>query len=205
MTAQPPRILPAGLRAALITVPAICAVVVVAAARQSWRKAGSVAMTGTEATGGLIDGLGLLGLASCALLLVMGPVGRRVVGVLLAGVGVGTVLAVLLGSDVSAATWAAHGVATGTGLDTPLRAPGWVGLAAGAVMALAGAGLAVAARRWPARTSRFARSRDARPVAADADPREVWAAFDRGEDPTAVENPGTGPLAEGEQNDDRRD
>ncbi|MDN5995785.1 Trp biosynthesis-associated membrane protein [Acidipropionibacterium jensenii] len=184
----PPTPLPSGLRAALTLLPALCAAVVIAASRQTWRRVGSVSLTGTEASGALVDGLGLVGLAATALLLVMGPVGRRLVGLVLVAVGLGTVLAVL-DSTVSAATWAAHGVAIGSRPEPPLHAAGRVALVAGAVMALGGAALAVAARRWPVSPSRFARNRRTPPVGPDADPRDVWAAMDRGEDPTRDQPP----------------
>lgn len=184
-----PQVLSAGLRAVLVAVPALCAGVVVASSQQPWRQSGAVRLTGNQLTGGLVDGLGLLGLAGCGLLLVSGRMGRRLVGVLLVLVGLGVVAGVALDSQLSEAGWAAHGVPTGSHLATPLLAAGWLAAVAGAVMAAGGAVLAVVAGRWPARTSRFSRSRNATqdraPVTAEDDPREVWAALDRGEDPTA--------------------
>lgn len=185
----------------LVAVPSLCAVLVVAASRQGWRRAGSVTLTGTQLTGGLIDGLGLLGLAGCALLLVSGPVGRRLVGALLMLVGAGVVLTVALDSQLGEAGWAAHGVATGSTPTTPLLVPGWLALAAGAMMTVGGAVLAATAGRWPARTSRFRRGGEHPRVTAEADPREVWAALDRGEDPTAEPDGADGPRTPDEQRD----
>lgn len=182
-------VLPAGQRAVLVGLPALCAVVVVALSRQPWRQAGAVRLTGAQLTGGLVDGLGLLGLAGCALLLVSRRLGRRLVGVLLMLVGLAVVAAVSLDSQLSEAGWAAHGVPAGSRLSTPLLIAGWWAAVAGAVMALSGAALTVAAGRWPTTASRFSRNSDPGPVTAEDDPREVWAALDRGEDPTSERTP----------------
>lgn len=187
--AQIPPVLPAGLRAVLVALPALCAVVVVVSSRQPWRQSGAVKLTGAQLTGGLVDGLGLLALAGCALLLVSRRLGRRLVGVLLVLVGLGVLAAVALDSQLSEAGWAAHGVPIGSRSSAPLLIAGRLAAVAGAAMALGGAALAVAAGRWPARTSRFTRNRDSGPVTAEDDPREVWAALDRGEDPTAERKP----------------
>lgn len=171
--------------------PAVCAVLVIAASRQAWRRVGAVSASGSQLTGGLVDGLGMLGLAGCALLLVTATTGRRLVGILLVLVGVATVVGIGLDSQFSAAEWARHGVATGSGSASPLLAAGWLAVVAAAVMALDGLALAVWAARWPARASRFSRTHDLRPISAEDDPRQVWAAMDRGEDPTAQDPPAT--------------
>src|SRR5699024_5411416 len=70
----------------------------------------------------------------------------------------------------------------------PTRAWGGYGYAAAGVLVLLGAaGLAVTARRRgdDVRADRFARSARARSVAADDDSLSVWRALDDGRDPTA--------------------
>ena len=72
--------------------------------------------------------------------------------------------------------WAAQGVDAGAP-QVHVSAWPWVCLVAGALTILSGIGLAVLADRWPSRSAR-------RTGELTGDPRSVWDALDRGEDPT---------------------
>lgn len=172
------------LRAALMAAPAAGAALVLAVAGRAWRTVGSVSLTGDQLTGGLVQGLGLLSVAAWALLLVVGGAGRRVVGALLAVIGAGLVAVVVTSTHLSPTATGAHGVTAAAVASAPLHAPGWLAVVAAALLMAGGAALAVLAGRWPSRRSRFTRTVPARPE-GPRDAREVWAAMDRGEDPTA--------------------
>lgn len=171
------------VRAALMAAPAAGAALALAVAGRAWRTVGSVSLTGDQLTGGLVQGLALLSVAAWALLLVVGETGRRVVGALLAAIGAGLVAVVLTSTHLSPTATGLHGVTPEAVASAPLRGPGWLAVVAAALLMAGGAGLAVLARRWPARRSRFTRTVPARPE-GPRDAREVWAAMDRGEDPT---------------------
>ncbi|AXE38751.1 Trp biosynthesis-associated membrane protein [Acidipropionibacterium virtanenii] len=174
-------VLPAGLRAALTALPLLSAVVAVAVAGRTWRQVGTVAVTGDQLTSDLARGLGLLSLAAWALLLVVGGTGRRVVGVLEALIGAGLV-AVVATSDSLPTGLQDRGVTEAALASAPLHSAGWLALAAAILLVLGGATLAVLARRWPPRGSRFTRSRTEPENPRET--RDIWAAMDRGEDPT---------------------
>lgn len=184
--AADPRTLPAGLRLALTALPLLAAVVAVAVSGRTWRQVGTVGLTGDQLTGDLARGLGLLGLAAWALLLVVGATGRLVVGILEALIGAGLIFVVAT-SDALPAGLQDHGITAAALASAPLRTPAWLALGAAVLLVLGGAALAVLGRRWPQRRSRFTR----RPAQTDAPQgaRDIWAAMDRGEDPTA-EPPG---------------
>lgn len=101
-------------------------------------------------------------LAAAVLVFVLGPLGKRLAGVLVA------LVSLLAG-------WLA------LGLD-PVNPWGVLG----AVLGLLGGGLVVAtANHWTSRRSRF--ERGGHSVTAEAPALEVWKAMDEGHDPTAVE------------------
>lgn len=176
------RLMPAGLRAGLVCLPLLAAAVAVGASGRTWRQVGAVALTGDQLTGDLARGLGLLGLAAWALLLVVAGTGRRIVGVLEALIGAGLVAAIA-GSDSLPAGLQGRGVTAAALAGAPLRAPGWLALTAAILLVLGGAALALLGRWWPQRRSRFTRRPDR--TGGPQEPRDVWAAMDRGEDPTA--------------------
>lgn len=173
-------------------------------ARQSLAVSGSTAAPGVTA-------LALAGLALAGALSIAGPVIRVVLGALEVLLGASVVLsAVLAITDPAAASAGAVTDATGiSGAASVVDAVAsaavtpwpFVALFAGVVMAGAGIGVLVTARRWPGPTSRYqaVRIEAAEPgEATDADGHgaagtpaperdavDDWDGLSRGEDPTA--------------------
>ncbi|NLT29124.1 MAG: Trp biosynthesis-associated membrane protein [Propionibacterium sp.] len=143
-----------------------------------------IPMTGTTSTGGLAAGLALIVAGGVPLLLLLRPVGRRVVAVVQALAGVGMVLTGAMpttpGEELVRTQLRQHTLAGATGVEST----GWpVGYLIAGLVAVAAAGVVLAgAGRWPTRGDRF----DRRSVDATSDdPHEVWKALDAGIDPTA--------------------
>jgi hypothetical protein len=111
-----------------------------------------------------LPALALVALASAGGVLATRGLARRLVGVLMAGAGLG-VAAVALGA-AGGGVWRAGCVV------------------AGAVVAAAGVVTALRAGRWPAMGARFEAVRRPVTTAPDAPPGELWDALDRGTDPT---------------------
>ncbi|OYO01370.1 Trp biosynthesis-associated membrane protein [Enemella evansiae] len=108
-------------------------------------------------------------LAGLALALILRHIGRRVLGVLLALLGVGMVAGVISGGPAGIAHWA---------------------YALCGLLVVAGSVLMVArAQRWPRRPDRFDRTRARAQTSPDDDPNEVWKALDAGHDPTTAARP----------------
>ena len=166
-----------------------------------------VGVTGTELAPGL-RALGLVGLAGVPALAATRGRGRVVVGLLLLAVGAGVVVAVarleltglgLGGRALISDPVREAGGAQGEAFDLT----GWpIGTALGGlVLALAGLLVAVRGPRWTA----LGRTYDAPATDAPATPpdgpaaeRDLWAALDRGEDPTGpADPPASGPRARG--------
>lgn len=164
-------------------------------------------VSGSTAAPG-VTALALAGLALAGALSIAGPVIRVVLGVLEVLLGFSVSLSALLAiTDPAAASAGAVTDATGiSGADSVVDAvvtaavTPWpfVALLAGVVMAGAGIGVLVTARRWPGPTSRYqaVRFESAEPAgAADADGSgpaapttdavDDWDGLSRGEDPTA--------------------
>ena len=117
--------------------------------------------------------LGLVGLAGTVALAATRRVGRRLVGVVLALAGVGTVLASLFWTAET--SWS-----PGAGDATvPLRITdwSWVSVFGGALLVAGGVWAIARAGSWPTMGERYDRA--ASPAGSDA-----WSALDRGEDPT---------------------
>lgn len=111
------------------------------------------------------DGLALLAAASTAAVFAVPPRGRPLLG--------------------AAIVIAAAGVVT---LGTDPDAAGWICIV---VLGVAGVVTSVWGRSWPPLARRYDRQADA---ASAADPRDIWRALDRGEDPTGpAEPPPEGP------------
>lgn len=109
-------------------------------------------------------GVGGVLLAGVVLLLVLGRIGRVLVGVLLALMSASLVIVALIdGSSVRVLLLLVAGVAGAVG----------------------GALTAATAHTWAPRRSRFERT--AAPVDADASSLDVWKAMDAGHDPTAAD------------------
>ncbi|MEK6739680.1 MAG: Trp biosynthesis-associated membrane protein, partial [Actinomycetota bacterium] len=144
--------------------------------RRIWLERAGIGLTGADVTGGLMTATALMLIVTVAFLLVVKTIGRRVTGVLQALVGIGIVAIVVTHRTATAHQWAAQGVDAGAPQDHVSAWP-WVCFVAGALTILSGIGLAVLADRWPSRSAR-------RMGELTGDPRSVWDALDRGEDPT---------------------
>lgn len=108
-------------------------------------------------------------LAGLALALILRHIGRRILGVLLAVLGLGMVAAVIAAGLSGVAAWV---------------------YALCGLLVLAGSVLMVArAQRWPRRPDRFDRKAARANTSPDDDPNEVWQALDAGHDPTAAARP----------------
>ena len=152
----------------------------------------TVAVDGSDVQPGA-RALALVGLAGVVAVAATRRSGRTAVGVVLIGVGLGTVAAVI-GADSAPALVAR--VAEGGGqAGAVVRSTGWpaVGAVGGALVAVGGAVVAVRGRRWAALSARYD-TPAARAEAPTADEdlsgpkreRTLWEALDRGEDPTGA-------------------
>lgn len=148
-----------------------------------WTLPSAPAISGNQASATLAGVLAGAAVAGGALALLLRRTGRRILGGLLAVIGVGMVLT----------GWAARTPPVTT---TPFDAG--APSATGAQFAYAGTGLLVAvggvllllrAHRWPARADRFSRL-DRAAVRAEDDAGEVWKALDQGFDPTSPDPSG---------------
>jgi len=168
--------IPSGWRVVLGAVPMMTAVLVSVSSRRIWLERAGIGLTGADVTGGLMTATALMLIVTVAFLFVVRTIGRRVTGVLQALVGIGIVAIVVTHRTATAHQWAAQGVDAGAPQDHVSAWP-WVCFVAGALTILSGIGLAVLADRWPSRSAR-------RTGELTGDPRSVWDALDRGEDPT---------------------
>ena len=150
---------------------------------------GTAAAAATRPTGAslapLTVGVGLLGLAGVAGLLATRGTGRRVVGAVLAVAGLAAgVVTVVQAHRVAGAV-----VTVTTSLSVTLQATAWPWLALVGALLVGGAGGLAAwdGARWGRLSTRYD-AVGATPAAGD-----LWAALDRGEDPTAPAPP-PGPV-----------
>lgn len=171
MTARSATALRTGVVGALV----VACLLALVSTRRTWLRVSGVGVTGSDTTGGLVGSLALMLSISIVLLLVVATTGRRVVGVIQAGVGVGLVATVLTHRHGSAQLWLSKGVDPGAAVPTMTAWP-WLCLAAGVLACVAGIALAATASRWPPRRpSHSSTGRSA---------RDIWEAQDRGQDPT---------------------
>ena len=117
------------------------------------------AVAGLTSDAGAASGLTVLAVATAPALFAVPPRGRLPLGLV---VVTAAVLAPLLGADAAdPAAWAASGA-----------------------LAVAGALLAWRGPSWPPLSGRYERGASAPRAEAASDPRDLWKALDRGEDPT---------------------
>lgn len=154
------------------------------ASGQVWYRTAGHGFTGNEIGDGAGEALALAGLAGVAVTLLLGVWGRRIVGALVAVLGVGVLLvAALRRTPTPAQLEQALGVR-----DTPGSQTGWpwVALVAGLVLAAVGALFVLRAHRWRRPSDRFER-RAGRPQASVGSSLDAWKALDAGADPTAFD------------------
>jgi hypothetical protein len=169
-----------GRAAAFVSVPGGGLLGLLLATQPWWTVPAMPPVSGNDATATLAGVLAGAAAAGGGLAVLLRSIGRRILGVLLALLGVGMVLT----------GWTAHtDPVQGVPFDT--GAPASTGLqfayaGAGLLVVIGGVLFALRAHRWPARPDRFARLNRAAAVRAEDDAGEVWKALDQGFDPTGV-------------------
>lgn len=124
---------------------------------------GVAAVAGMVGSSGSARALAVLALATAPALFAVPPAGRTLLGLLL----VAAAVAVAAGTQRDAATWTSAGA-----------------------LVVAGALVAWRGRSWPALPGRYERGGTPPPPTVTAsDPRDLWKALDRGEDPTGGDLP----------------
>ncbi len=190
----------------------------VAGSQPWWRAEGdgtSVSFSGTDATAGLTQALGVVALAGGVLALALRSVGRRVLGgvLALAGVGITVIGALRLRPGAGAVQDKVRQVSLMDDyrLDPTFWNYGYA--AAGLLILLAAALMLLRAGRWPSRADRFQRQAEtavahldpsAQMLAPDADPSLWWKAQDAGVDPTGAPELNTDSGADPRHGDTRR-
>ena len=154
-----------------------------------WRGVGEAAaleFTGSQATGGLSQALGIVALAGTLLLLALRSRARRAVGALLALIGIGVVLV---------GTWwlqprpgavrrqLGHGNLLGN-VDLSATAWPWIYAVAGLLITGGAALTMITAGAWPSGSVRFQPDPQGQAAAGSEEPAELWKAMDAGMDPT---------------------
>jgi uncharacterized membrane protein (TIGR02234 family) len=165
----------------------------IASVQPWWRGVGEAAMvdggatlTGSQATGGLSQALGIVALAGTLLMLALRSRGRRVVAALLLLIGVGIVL--VGGYGLQPRPNAVRGQLGHIGLLDTLgltaTAWPWIFAVAGLPIAAGAALTMITAGSWPAGSGRFQPDSGTPPPAMSEEPVELWKAMDAGVDPT---------------------
>ena len=175
---------PARERAAITTAGLLAAGVAAIASGRVWYRTAGHGFTGTEISDRAVEALALAALAGVGVTLLLGVWGRRIVGVLLAGLGSGVLVVAAARRTPSAAQLEqVLGVRETPG--SPTAWP-WVAAAAGVVLVAVGALFVLRAHRWRVPSARFERRRP-RPAAAVNSSLDAWKALDAGADPTAFD------------------
>jgi uncharacterized membrane protein (TIGR02234 family) len=154
-----------------------------------WRATGEgvvLPFSGTRATGGLSQALAIVALAGTSLMLALRARGRRVVGVLLAPVGLGLAVVGGLGLRPSAAAISdqVHEVSLAETLHLTATVWPWVFAVSGVLVTVGAASTMITARNWPSRSDRFRPGSSRSETPAEQDPADLWKAMDAGFDPT---------------------
>ncbi|MFJ4830933.1 TIGR02234 family membrane protein [Streptomyces sp. NPDC088747] len=185
---------------------ALGAALALLATRQNWAS-GTASVAGGDfpltASGSDVTGvpaaLAIVGLAALVAVFAVRRSGRFLVSALLALVGVGIIVAAVLGAGDSSALDEKAAAASG---DTAASAAAlshtawpYAAAAGGVLILLAGLLALRYGRSWPTMSGRYERDgtprpRKAKPVDPDR-PEDIWKALDRGEDPTGPDPAGT--------------
>lgn len=171
------------------------------AAGQTWGTAddsSSLSAVTVEVTGGdlvpLASAVSLVALASVVAVPALRRVGRRIVGGVLVVLGAGlAVTAAVAGAGLEerVRAWVASSPDAGGGGGVVSVSAGWAfaAAAAGLLVALAGALVAVRGPSWPGLGAKYERPSRVAPPDHDrrssSEARDTWDALDRGDDPTA--------------------
>lgn len=171
----------------LVVVLTALAGLVVATAVDWWRVSwdagmtagGSAGLSGVTGTGGLVALLPAVALAAMLATLTLGSLGRRVVGLVSLGIGIGMAGLGLSGSRPSDAVVEQHVVVATLGQEWSLAATA-ASLAYGVIGLLVAAASAWLVARPPVRRARGVREASGEVT----DPLASWKAMDDGQDPT---------------------
>jgi len=173
-------------RGAVLVLGLVGAGIALLALTTTWARLGAGSVAGSVLTGRQAApaafALALASLAGLGVLLLVGRVGRRVVGVLLTLLGLGTALAAWVGATSVTDGSALPAAWDVTAADRVTTTVSWavVAVVGGLLVAAAGVLAVVGAAGWSSTGTRYSRS--GRP--ADTD---LWRALDEGVDPTADE------------------
>lgn len=169
-------------RVLLSLVGLVSSLAAVIASGRVWYRVTGHGFTGSEITDKASQALPLAALAGIALTLLLGVWGRRIAGLLIAGLGAGLVAVAAsrhVPSSSQLETTVGSAMASGQATHTHL-----VSLVCGVLVALCGLGFVLRSHRWRPATDRFDRTPTAkRHVTSSLD---AWKAMDAGADPTEM-------------------
>jgi uncharacterized membrane protein (TIGR02234 family) len=164
------------------------ALALIANAQPWWRATGdglAVTFTGTQATAGLSQALAIVALAGTLLMLALRARGRRVVGALLAvlGLGIGLAGGLRVQPSADAVRSQVREVSLVEAFRLSTTAWPWIFALSGVLIVVGAAVTMITAGSWPARSNRFELDQAA-PTTSD-ESAELWRAMDAGVDPTS--------------------
>jgi uncharacterized membrane protein (TIGR02234 family) len=152
-----------------------------------WRAAGDgvvLKFSGTQATSGLSQALAILALAGTLLLLALRTRGRRIIGALLALVGVGLAVVGGLGLRPSADAFGSQVDEVTLAETLSATVWPWIFVGSGVLITIGAVLTMITAGTWPSRPDRFRPGSGRSEGPASDDPAELWKAIDAGIDPT---------------------
>jgi uncharacterized membrane protein (TIGR02234 family) len=152
-----------------------------------WRAVGEgvvLKFSGTQATGGLCQALAILALAGTLLLLALRTRGRRIIGALLALIGVGLAMVGGLGLRPSADAFGSQLRQVSLAETLSATVWPWIFVGSGVLITIGAVLTMITTGTWPSRSDRFGPSSGKSEGPASDDPAELWKAMDAGLDPT---------------------